>query len=183
MSGWGGWSNSCSTSRGWRRRACRSSADVRRSALCSDAVREEALLHRAGRGRGRASRASRPASRSTADQERIHQVRHQPGRERRPLLTAGGEPVARWRPDAVGEVGPARGRSTRGPGIPESERGAGVRALPPPRRVALDGGGAGLGLAIARWIVDLHGGSIRIEDAPPPSGCRFVVEAPRGRSG
>ena len=40
-----------------------------------------------------------------------------------------------------------------------------------------DGGGAGLGLAIARWIVDLHGGDIRVERAEP-HGCRMVVELP-----
>ena len=39
-------------------------------------------------------------------------------------------------------------------------------------------GGAGLGLAIARWIVELHGGSIRPETAEP-HGCRMVVELPR----
>ena len=39
-------------------------------------------------------------------------------------------------------------------------------------------GGAGLGLAIARWIVELHGGSIRPE-AAEPHGCRMVVELPR----
>ena len=40
-----------------------------------------------------------------------------------------------------------------------------------------DGGGAGLGLAIARWIVDLHGGEIHVEHARP-HGCRVVVELP-----
>jgi signal transduction histidine kinase len=38
-------------------------------------------------------------------------------------------------------------------------------------------GGAGLGLAIARWIVDLHGGDIRVEDRQP-HGCRMVVVLP-----
>lgn len=38
-------------------------------------------------------------------------------------------------------------------------------------------GGAGLGLAIARWIVDLHGGSIHPEPNQP-SGCRMVVTLP-----
>jgi methionine-R-sulfoxide reductase len=40
-----------------------------------------------------------------------------------------------------------------------------------------DGGGAGLGLAIARWIVDLHGGRIRAERRVP-HGARLVVELP-----
>jgi signal transduction histidine kinase len=39
-------------------------------------------------------------------------------------------------------------------------------------------GGAGLGLAIARWIVELHGGTIRAERASA-GGCRMVVELPR----
>ncbi|MDP9235028.1 MAG: ATP-binding protein, partial [Actinomycetota bacterium] len=37
----------------------------------------------------------------------------------------------------------------------------------------------GLGLSIARWIVDLHGGDIRAEQNLP-HGCRMVVELPRG---
>ena len=38
-------------------------------------------------------------------------------------------------------------------------------------------GGAGLGLAIARWIVDLHGGDIHPEPRLP-QGCRMVVTLP-----
>ena len=41
-----------------------------------------------------------------------------------------------------------------------------------------DDGGAGLGLPIARWIVDLHGGRIHAEQVTP-HGCRMVVELPR----
>jgi signal transduction histidine kinase len=38
-------------------------------------------------------------------------------------------------------------------------------------------GGAGLGLAIAQWIVDLHGGDIHPEKREP-HGCRMVVTLP-----
>ena len=64
-----------------------------------------------------------------------------------------------------------------GPGIPPVER---MRAFERFHRVDAarpEGGGAGLGLAIARWIVDLHGGSIRAE-AAEPRGCRIVVDLP-----
>jgi signal transduction histidine kinase len=43
-------------------------------------------------------------------------------------------------------------------------------------RSSMDGG-AGLGLAIARWIVDLHGGDIHPEGRDP-RGCRMVVTLP-----
>jgi signal transduction histidine kinase len=64
-----------------------------------------------------------------------------------------------------------------GPGIAPGERG---RVFERFYRAdaARSGGGAGLGLAIARWIVELHGGAIRAEDAQP-HGCRMVVELPR----
>jgi signal transduction histidine kinase len=65
-----------------------------------------------------------------------------------------------------------------GPGIPAAERGRVFeRFYRADRARAADRGGAGLGLAIARWIVDLHGGQIRAEDRPP-HGCRMVIELP-----
>ena len=46
------------------------------------------------------------------------------------------------------------------------------------RRVA----GTGMGLAIARGIVEAHHGSIRVEDAEGGKGARFVIELPIGSS-
>ncbi|MGI5486223.1 DUF4153 domain-containing protein [Microtetraspora malaysiensis] len=63
-----------------------------------------------------------------------------------------------------------------GPGIPASER---ARVFERFSRLdagrAADAGGAGLGLAIAKEIVELHGGRIRIGDGP---GCRMIVGLP-----
>jgi signal transduction histidine kinase len=68
-----------------------------------------------------------------------------------------------------------------GPGIPESERARVFERFyrADAARSSLDGG-AGLGLAIARWIVDLHGGDIHPERREP-HGCRMVVNLPRRR--
>jgi signal transduction histidine kinase len=66
-----------------------------------------------------------------------------------------------------------------GPGIPadEAER-VFERFYRSDRARSADDGGAGLGLAIARWIVELHGGTIRA-DQTHARGCRMVVELPR----
>ena len=110
------------------------------------------------------------------DPERIHEVltnlltnavRHSP---------AGAEVRVRGAP------------SVRGVRFEVSDEGAGV----PPGEIerifdrfyrvdaarTTESGGAGLGLAIARSIVELHGGSIRAEKRLP-AGCRIVFELPR----
>ncbi|MCJ7672609.1 MAG: ATP-binding protein [Acidimicrobiia bacterium] len=65
-----------------------------------------------------------------------------------------------------------------GPGIPEAERARVFDRFErlDPARSSSDGG-AGLGLAIARWIVELHGGDIHPE-AREPHGCRMVLTLP-----
>jgi signal transduction histidine kinase len=68
-----------------------------------------------------------------------------------------------------------------GPGISEEERSKVFeRFYRADAARSSKEGGAGLGLAIARWIVDLHGGDIRVETRHP-HGCRMVVVLPPGR--
>jgi signal transduction histidine kinase len=67
-----------------------------------------------------------------------------------------------------------------GPGIPEGDTDKVFERFyrADSARSAGDGG-AGLGLAIARWIVDLHGGDIR-PVRREPHGCRMIVDLPNG---
>ena len=109
------------------------------------------------------------------DPARVHQVlanlldnavRHSP---------AGGTVELRATKDRAGvtiEV------NDEGPGISEEERTKVFERFyrADSARSSKDGG-AGLGLAIARWIVDLHGGDIRVETRRP-HGCRMVVQLP-----
>jgi signal transduction histidine kinase len=68
----------------------------------------------------------------------------------------------------------------QGPGIPDGEaQRVFERFYRADAARASSDGGAGLGLAIARWIVDLHGGRIRPE-RNQPHGCRMVVVLPGG---
>jgi signal transduction histidine kinase len=66
-----------------------------------------------------------------------------------------------------------------GPGIPAAEA---TRVFERFYRAdnarSSDHGGAGLGLAIARWIVDLHDGEVHVESRQP-HGARMVVTLPR----
>jgi heavy metal sensor kinase len=45
---------------------------------------------------------------------------------------------------------------------------------------AAQGAGAGLGLAIARWIAEIHGGTLQLESSGP-AGSTFVAALPSGR--
>jgi signal transduction histidine kinase len=110
-----------------------------------------------------------------ADAERLHQVvanlvenavRHSPRDGRvivRAIATADGA-----RLEVLDE----------GPGIPAADASRVFERFyrADSARSSRDGG-AGLGLAIARWIVELHGGDIRAESREP-HGCRMVVRIP-----
>ena len=88
---------------------------------------------------------------------------------------------------AGGEVQVRAGSTPGGIRIVVSDEGAGVPAQDIERifdrfyRVdaarGTGGGEAGLGLAIARSIVELHGGSIRAQ-AREPTGCSIVLDLP-----
>jgi signal transduction histidine kinase len=64
-----------------------------------------------------------------------------------------------------------------GPGVPASEAGRIFERFYRSDPSRSEPGGAGLGLAIARWVVDLHGGDIGVDLSHRP-GCRMVVTLP-----
>jgi signal transduction histidine kinase len=112
-----------------------------------------------------------------ADAERLHQVvanlvenavRHSP-------------PNGRVLVRAVASADGARLEVLdEGPGIPDADAARVFERFyrADSARASRDGG-AGLGLAIARWIVELHGGDIHAERREP-HGCRMVVRIPGG---
>ncbi|HEY0397569.1 MAG TPA: ATP-binding protein, partial [Acidimicrobiia bacterium] len=116
-----------------------------------------------------------PGLAADGDPERVHQVvanllenaiRHSP---------TGGKVEVRAHPEK-GRV--AIEVLDEGPGIPEEEASRVFeRFYRADTARSSSVGGAGLGLAIARWIVDLHGGDIRAERRTP-TGCRMVVLLP-----
>jgi signal transduction histidine kinase len=70
-----------------------------------------------------------------------------------------------------------------GPGIPEADR---ERVFDRFTRLdegrTRDAGGAGIGLAMVRAIVERHGGGVRAEQGHA-GGARFVVSLPNGETG
>jgi signal transduction histidine kinase len=113
-----------------------------------------------------------------ADAERLHQVvanlvenavRHSPPKG-----------TVLVRAVAVPDGGARLEVTDDGPGIPDSEVARVFERFyrADSARSSSDGG-AGLGLAIARWIVELHGGDIRVS-RNDPHGCRMIATIPGG---
>jgi signal transduction histidine kinase len=111
-----------------------------------------------------------------ADEDRLRQVvanlvanavRHSPRGGRVLVRAAGRDGIVRF------EI------ADEGPGIPaaDAER-VFERFYRSDQARSAGEGGSGLGLSIARWIVDLHGGTIHMEPEEP-HGCRMVVELVR----
>jgi two-component system sensor histidine kinase ChvG len=66
----------------------------------------------------------------------------------------------------------------RGPGVPPERREAIFRRFHSERSEDDFARHSGLGLAIAKTIVEAMGGSIAVENAPSGSGARFAIRLP-----
>ena len=148
----------------------------RRPFAVRDVLEQAAREARLHAPEGLALRVEAPGGlRASGDPERIHQVvanlienavRHSPVPGQVRLGARDGGDVV------VLEV------ADEGPGIaPDEAERVFERFYRPDASRSGAAGGAGLGLSIARWIVDLHDGTIRAE-AADPHGCRMVVELP-----
>ena len=149
--------------------------DVAMAPVLEAAVAEAAMT---GRDVRFAVDVSPPGARAWADGARLHQVlanlldnaaRHSsPGGTVRVMARSG--------PDGLRlEV------ADDGPGIAPADRDRVFDRFYRGAPAAADGS-TGLGLAIARWAVTLHGGQIALAPAGE-SGCRFVVDLPAGPEG
>ena len=78
-----------------------------------------------------------------------------------------------------GADGPRISVRDHGPGIPPDERSLIFESFY--RSPDTMAPGTGLGLSVVRRLVELHGGTVRVEDARP--GARFVVTFPTPRDG
>lgn len=115
-----------------------------------------------------------PGLEMTADPERLHQVmanlvanavRHSPEGGVVELVAAADGEMVRF--EVLDE----------GPGIPEEDHGRVFERFYRSDAARPADGGIGLGLAIARWIVELHRGEIWVENREG-GGCRMVAEIP-----
>ena len=140
-------------------------------------VREEASL-RAPKGFDLEASATPADLELVADEERIHQVMTNLVDNAIRFSPPGGS----VRVSATAQNGSVRFEvADEGPGIPADQRSRVFE-----RFYSLDearsGGGPGLGLAISRWIVEMHGGEISADEAAT-GGCLIVVDLPSAVAG
>jgi signal transduction histidine kinase len=118
-----------------------------------------------------------PGLTANGDPERVHQVVANLLENAVRYTPPGGRVEVRARRSDA-PMGVAIEVLDEGPGIPDTERARVFeRFYRADSARASSDGGAGLGLAIAQWIIDLHGGEIRPERREP-HGCRMVVTLP-----
>ena len=136
---------------------------VREQQLHAPGIDVAVVVETPGPHRRRRSRARAPGRREPARERGAPHAERRAGRGARPAHGIGGD---------------HRGHR-RGTRHPRAETGRVFERFyrADSARAASDGG-AGLGLAIAQWIVDLHGGEIHPERREP-HGCRMVVTLPR----
>jgi len=116
-----------------------------------------------------------PGLSADGDPERVHQVVANLLENAVRFTPDGGTVEVYARRDADGVVIEV---ADEGPGIDEDDSARVFeRFYRADQARTASGGGAGLGLAIAQWIIDLHGGEIRPERRDP-RGCRMVVTLP-----
>jgi signal transduction histidine kinase len=122
-----------------------------------------------------------PGLTADGDPERVHQVVANLLENAVRYTPSGGRVEVRARRASDGQrAGVTIEVCDEGPGIAEEQEARVFeRFYRADTARASSDGGAGLGLAIAQWIVDLHGGDIRPERREP-HGCRMVVTLPRG---
>jgi signal transduction histidine kinase len=137
-----------------------------------DAVAVEARLH--SPGREILVEADPTDLKLLADADRIHQV----------LANLTSNALRFGPPDrpvrltaAAGDGAVVLGVSDEGPGISEADAERIFERFYRADTARPAAAGAGLGLSIARWIVELHGGQIRAQ-ANTPAGCIMVVRLP-----
>ncbi len=122
-----------------------------------------------------------PGLTADGDPERVHQVVANLLENAVRYTPTGGRVEVRARRAPAGEQSAVTIEvCDEGPGIAAAEQARVFERFyrADPARASSDGG-AGLGLAIALWIVDLHGGNIHPENRDP-HGCRMVVTLPGG---
>ena len=146
--------------------ATHAAVDIDELVLADVGRRTGAIRVRHARGVGRAGRRQQPAAHAgRAEPPRQRgAARQRAGRRRRRDRRRRGRAERRGRRPRHRARGPRRASST------------GSRASTPAR--ARDAGGSGLGLALVKRIVSIHGGTVQVAETNGQGGARFEVRLP-----